>query len=247
MKLKMPGILMDLSGAYSRPSLVMGRPLPRPPKTDSPRVIRRESRPSRPVSPTPRRGCINWVIGFSAIACFVWLVNYALSSSGNNGNPTNHVGVDASSTSSSDALPSKPPALPKSTVSLTNTILSDPSRCTGISTVDVRDTPKGDVLTIYCSNEITYELDPLAKGENVIAPNRRFVVYVTNDGYVYVARAGNKYLRKIGQFTDFHILAISGAPKLEVSIHGNGPYYVKVYEENGNESRNFPIPEDISN
>jgi hypothetical protein len=240
---------MDPSGAYPRPSLTqrLGRPIPRPPKTDSPRVVRRESNPRQPVSPAPRRDCINRVIGISAIACFVWLVIYALSSSGNNGNPSNNVRVDASSTPSSDALPSKPAASSIPTRPSSNPTLSDPSLCTEITTINVEDTFKGDVLTIYCPGEIAYELDPLAKGEYVIAPNGSFVVYVTNNGYVYAARAGNKSLRKIGQFTEFHIFEISGAPKLEVSISDNDPYTVKVYEENGSDSKNFTIPEEISN
>ncbi len=241
--------VINPSGVHSPPRLIRRIPPPtRPPREEDPLpVVRHESRPGRPVSLAPRKGWINWVIGISAVACFVCLVIYALSSSGNKGNPSNGLRIDASSTPSWDALPSKPTALPIPTRPPSNTTLSDPSLCTEISTINVEDTSKGDVLTIYCPGEIAYKLDPLAKGEHVIAPNGSFVVYVTIDGYVYVATAGNKYLRNIGQFTEFDIFEISGAPKLEVSIYGNDPYYVKVYEENGNESRNFPIPEDISN
>ncbi len=65
---------------------------------------------------------------------------------------------------------------PGVTIQATDVTLLDTSVCSMIIQVDVRDTVKGDVLTIYCANNVSYTLDPLAKGKYEVALNGYFFI-----------------------------------------------------------------------
>jgi hypothetical protein len=107
----------------------------------------------------------------------------------------------------------------------------------------VEDTAKGDVLTIYCSNNVSYRLDPLAKGKYAVAPSGKFIVYATLDGYVFATSAGDRSFTRIGDFRGFYMIEIGGMPELDVSIDGDE---VIVYEKTMNERTKILIPKDIS-
>lgn len=135
---------------------------------------------------------------------------------------------------------------PVVTPQATDVTFLDPSICSKIFQVGVRDTAKGDILTIYCQNSVSYRLDPLAKGNYVVASSGQFIVYVTFGGDVYAARAGNRYLTHIGDFREFYMVRIDGNVALDISIDGNNPYFVNVYESTMKERKKFLIPKEIS-
>lgn len=154
------------------------------------------------------------------------------------------IGHRVSSPSNTGAPSNNEPGV---TIQATDVTLLDTSVCSMIIQVDVRDTVNGDVLTVYCANNVSYTLEPLAKGKYEVASNGRFVVYVTLDGDVYATRAGKRYLTQIGDFREFHMLQISGFADLEISISGSNPYYVNVYEKTMKERKKFLVPKEITN
>lgn len=138
-----------------------------------------------------------------------------------------------------EATPPPPPIL---TPQLTDVTFQDPSVCSEITQVAVKDTANGDVLAIYCSNNVFYRLDPLAEGKYVIGPNGKFIVYATLYGDVYATRAGKRSWKLIGDFREFHMLRIQGAAELEISISGDD---VIIYEGVMKEKKMISIPDEI--
>jgi hypothetical protein len=143
----------------------------------------------------------------------------------------------------SDNPQTTPTARPRPTLQPSDVTFLDPSVCSEIVRVEVKHTAKGDVLTIYCSNNVFYRLDPLAEGKHVIGPNGKFMVYATLYGDIYATRAGKRSWKPIGDFREFHMIKIQGVAELDVSIEGD---YVVVYEKNMKERKKVLIPKEIS-
>lgn len=132
------------------------------------------------------------------------------------------------------------------TPSATKQVSSNSSSCSEISSISVSDTSKGDILKIKCTNGSTYEMPPLAKGTHAIGPNKKFFVYASNDGNVYIAKSGNKILTLLDNFKEFDVIRRNGPPNLTLSFNNISPYTLTIYEKTGRQRKNISIPRRFS-
>jgi hypothetical protein len=123
-------------------------------------------------------------------------------------------------------------------VSLYSTPLPDPF-------LSVMDTLQGDMLQVRSGGGVI-ELGPLEKGNFAIGPNRRFYVYCTNSGSVFVGRFGQEGLDMIGSVREFSIIRRDGTPKFTFVFLGDDPYRVQVTDVSTGENKVLPIPHGLS-
>jgi hypothetical protein len=128
------------------------------------------------------------------------------------------------------------------------TVTSTPqwSACPGI-VITLTDTDKGDMLHILrCEDGLKYDLGPLAKGVYAVGPNNKFLVYVTNDGFIYAARIGDHYLNNLFNLGREHIFTVFNkrvAPDFKISFAGEGPIYrLVLLERNYDQKRVYELP-----
>ena len=111
-------------------------------------------------------------------------------------------------------------------------------------TVEVESTSKGDYLNISRSSDnLKYRVGPIASGAYAIGPNDNFLIYCTNDGYVYAAKFGAKYLTLIGNVRDFSAIRRNEIPNLKLMIFiNNNRYKVDIREGLFSQNEIFFIP-----
>jgi hypothetical protein len=111
-------------------------------------------------------------------------------------------------------------------------------------TVQIENTPKGDYLNISRSTDnLKYRLGPIASGAYAIGPNDNFLIYCTNDGYVYAAKLGAQYLSPIGDVRKFSAIERNVPPSLQLVIFmNNNRYKVDVRENYFSQNEIFVIP-----
>lgn len=143
-----------------------------------------------------------------------------------------------------------PAIVPSATVTLfyNPTVTSTPqwSACPGI-VITLTDTDKGDMLHILrCEDGLEYDLGPLAKGVYAVGPNNKFLVYVTNDGFIYATRIGDLYLKSLFNLGREHIFTVFNkrvAPDFKISFAGEGPIYrLVLLEKNYDQKRVYALP-----
>lgn len=65
--------------------------------------------------------------------------------------------------------------------------------CTEV-TVTMTDTPMGEVLHIQQCSNWSYDTTPLSKGVYALSPEKKYVIYCTNAGDIYMIKVGNSDL-----------------------------------------------------
>lgn len=122
--------------------------------------------------------------------------------------------------------------------------------CPGI-VVNVDDTKKGDILHILrCEDGLEYDLGPIAKGVFAVGPNNKFIIYVSNDGLVYAARIGDRYLNALYHLGREHIFTVFNkkvTPDFRISFAGEDPIYrLILLEKNYDQKRMYDLPVGIT-
>jgi hypothetical protein len=107
-------------------------------------------------------------------------------------------------------------------------------------------TSKGIVLTVNGGIEnYNYSLGPLAKGVYALGPNRNFLVYVTNNGMVYLNKLGESNFQKVEDARRaFKALNKQVDPYFELSFHDTGFVYILfIYEGRFGEALQVILPQ----
>ncbi len=108
----------------------------------------------------------------------------------------------------------------------------EPTRCSGILITE-RKTSEGIYLLVFrCSDDLKYELGPLAQGAYAVGPNEEFLVYCSIDGSVYAAKIGSPkliFLESIKKELNPVLLNQAREPALGLSFVGDYPYTVEIY------------------
>ena len=92
----------------------------------------------------------------------------------------------------------------------------------------IDNTQKGTILTVTGGKEnYHYQLGPLAKGVYAVGPNQRFLVYVANNGIVYINRLGENRFQEVENIKhSFKALNKHVEPSFELSFHDTGYVYI---------------------
>ena len=142
-------------------------------------------------------------------------------------------------------LPTPTPTIqPTATIPLVIINTFTPTPIPSTVSVDIENTAKGDYLNISRSTDnLKYRLGPIASGAYVIGPNDNFLIYCTNDGYVYAAKFGAEYLTLIGDVSKFSAMQRNVPPNLQLVIFMNtGRYQVDIREGRFSQNEIFVIP-----
>lgn len=113
--------------------------------------------------------------------------------------------------------------------------------------VALKDTPKGDLLHIRrCEDNLEYDLGPFAKGVYAAGPNYKFIVYVTDTGYVYASKVGNPYLALVVNLVrerKFVAINKGALPEFTISFEGEEPRYkLALYEDKYKQKFRYDLP-----
>lgn len=126
-------------------------------------------------------------------------------------------------------------ATPTLTLFYQPTVTSTPSLTECPLIITVKDTKAGDMLHILrCEDKLEYDLPPLAKGIYAVGPNLKFIVYVTNNGFVYASKIGNPYIALVANLVrerSFTAINKRVPPKFAISFFGEEPHYKLVLSE----------------
>jgi len=91
------------------------------------------------------------------------------------------------------------------------------------------DTKAGDMLHVLrCEDKLEYDLGPFAKGIYAVGPNLKFIVYATDNGYVYTAALGSKDLILVANLVrekKFAAINRGVRPYFVISFWGEAPHY----------------------
>ena len=143
-----------------------------------------------------------------------------------------------------------PAIVPSATVTLffnpTFTPTPQWSACPGI-VITLTNTDKGDMLHILrCEDGLEYDLGPLANGVYAVGPNEKFLVYVTQNGFIYAARIGDLYLNplfNLGREHEFTVFNKRVTPDFKISFAGEAPIYrLVLLEKNYDQKRVYVLP-----
>jgi hypothetical protein len=97
------------------------------------------------------------------------------------------------------------------------------------------DTKEGDMLHILrCEDKMEYDIGPFAKGIYAIGPNQKFIVYVTDNGYVFVGSIGNRNMVRAANLVrekKFTAINRRVRPQFVISFWGEEPHYQLVLTE----------------
>jgi len=107
------------------------------------------------------------------------------------------------------------------------------------------ETAQGIMLTVTGGIEnYNYRLGPLAEGVYALGPNNNFLVYVTNNGMVYLNRLGEPNFQTVEDARRaFQALNKHVDPYFELSFHDTGFVYVLfIYEGRFGETLQVPLP-----
>lgn len=99
---------------------------------------------------------------------------------------------------------------------------------------------KGEYLLII-GGGYNYKLGPYAEGLYAIGPNKRFLVYVTDNAEVYAGKFGTTTLVKLAKLTIEFPGTLEESPLFNLSFHDNGYSYTLVIREKKYNSRNSVI------
>jgi hypothetical protein len=130
------------------------------------------------------------------------------------------------------------------TYTLTPSATSSPSPVT----ITIEDTLEGNYLVVKrATDNLEYKLGPIADGVYAIGPNSNFFVYCTDDGKVYAAKIGAKYLSPIGDVRYFTAIRRGTKPSFAVDIFFNTNFYrANVQEKLFNQNEIILIPRNIT-
>jgi len=129
----------------------------------------------------------------------------------------------------------------------TSTHTPRPTICSEIDNVVLDNTSDGGYLQINCSNGVKFKVGPLSNGVYAVGPNRKFLVYCTNDGNVYTVRADEqsliflKMVRKELPFFRDNFESLQ-----ELSFQGEYPYYLVISNKYTAQSTTIQIPLRVS-
>ena len=120
-------------------------------------------------------------------------------------------------------------ATPTLTLFYQPTITSTPSLTECPIIITATDTKAGDVIHVQrCEDNLEYDLPPLATGIYAVGPNLKFLVYVTNNGMVYISKIGEPYLvlvvnlKREGKYKAINKRV---PPVFSISFSGKEPQY----------------------
>ena len=111
--------------------------------------------------------------------------------------------------------------------------------------VTTENTNKGTILTVTGGLEnYDYRLGPLAKGVYAIGPNQKFLVYLTNNGIIYVHRFGNFGFQEVENANrEFMALNKHVEPRFKLSFHDTGYVFILfIHEGRFGEDRQVILP-----
>jgi hypothetical protein len=140
------------------------------------------------------------------------------------------------------------PTQPQPPTEIISTSVPMPTPCSEI-TITMTDTSKGDILHIErCSDGWAYDSPLIAKGVYGVAPNNKFLVYCSNDGYVYAVRFGDSNFRLIENIRKkMSIFLKNEDVSLSIIfIAGEYQYWVKITDRVSGQSTQVKIPFKIS-
>jgi hypothetical protein len=86
-----------------------------------------------------------------------------------------------------------------------------------------------------------YKIEPLANGLFLLGPNKKFLVYFTNNAEVYAGRIGSPYLVEIAKLAYEFPATREGNALFELSLQKNGVIYTLVIYEKRYNSRNSVV------
>lgn len=98
--------------------------------------------------------------------------------------------------------------------------------------ISLKDTSSGDFLEVTGGTEnYNYRIGPLASGAYALGPNNKFLVYVANDGWVYVARMGDTNLHRVVTLKDkLEAILKSDTPRFDLSFTQAEAFTLIIYE-----------------
>jgi serine/threonine protein kinase len=115
--------------------------------------------------------------------------------------------------------------------------------CPGNEIGSIKEVYKNDVMLLeICSNNKITEIGNLAYGISRVGPNKKFFVYITLYGDVYVARVGNVKLNYLTKIKFFTMIKKDDVPNLEITFLGDHPYKLYVKEHVLNQNETIAIP-----
>jgi hypothetical protein len=122
--------------------------------------------------------------------------------------------------------------------------------CPGIVITPTK-TDVGNILHILrCEDGLEYDLGPLANGSYAVGPNDKFLVYISFDGIIYIARIGERYLKPVFSLRRekiFTVFIIGDDPDFEISFVGDAPKYKLILlEKKYYQKRDYGLPADYT-
>jgi len=194
-----------------------------------------------------------------AIVVLVWiLLSYYYPRLSPERNAITEIAVTASPTSMFAALPALSPTLPPASgqgteLPATSTALpAPPAPLSAVNAplkeieISAEETTKGIMLTVTGGVEnYDYRMGPLAEGVYALGPNRKFLVYVANNGMVYVSRLGESSFQKVEDARRaFRALNKQVDPYFELSFRDTGSVYILfIYEGRFGETLQVILPQ----
>jgi hypothetical protein len=122
---------------------------------------------------------------------------------------------------------------------------SDQTFCMDTTVGFVHQKPKGYYLQ-FCVGSEHFTYGALEKGVYAVGPNARFFIYVSNSGFIFAARMGDKTLTRIGNVRDFRAIWTDGVePQFQIRFLPGYPHLVQVVEQYFGQHETFTLPRRI--
>ena len=138
-------------------------------------------------------------------------------------------------------------ALPQATETPQATNTPTGPNCPGSAIQNIDEKFENGVMVLnVCANDRIYEYGNLAYGVSHIGPNKKFFVYITLYGELYVARVGHRTLTYLDKIKFFDVINVDDVPKLSVIFYGDHPYKVQIMENRINQKEIFNIPREYT-
>lgn len=103
---------------------------------------------------------------------------------------------------------------------------------------------------LRCEDGLEYDLGPLAQGAYAVAPNDKFLVYVTVDGMVYAAKIGNRYVVTVFNLKTERVFTVLNKKlngDFQLSFTGNElNYQLVILERKYDQKRVYDLPVTIT-
>ena len=122
--------------------------------------------------------------------------------------------------------------------------MKDPDDVVATNNGEVEVKFEDKILYVQRSDGAESRFGPLGDGVYEVSENGMFIVYCTNDGFVFAGRIGDEYLKKVGEVKDFTIIRMDDKPQLSLRIqeYGYDSFIVQVNERLENDGASFKIP-----